>query len=65
MFSLIAIELQWPEVLHIVKQLANGIKAIISENYVIGDITPDNILVDGVIVISKDVYVLYVCSMFT
>lgn len=52
MFSLIAIELQWPEVLHIVKQLANGIKAIISENYVIGDITPDNILVDGVIVIS-------------
>ncbi|XP_012830654.1 PREDICTED: probable receptor-like protein kinase At4g10390 [Erythranthe guttata] len=44
--GIVGYELNWARTLGILKQLANGIKALIAEDYVSGDIKPDNVLVD-------------------
>ncbi|KAL7086935.1 hypothetical protein ACP275_13G033800 [Erythranthe tilingii] len=49
------VALNWEETLHISSQLAWSIKAIIEQNYVVGDIKPDNILID-------DDHTVYLCD---
>lgn len=42
-------ELKWSETLKILRQLALSLEAVDKQGYVIGDLKPDNVLIDQVI----------------
>lgn len=54
-------ELGWSYILNILSQLARALQSVKNEDYVIGDLKPDNILIDNVSLIYLFLKFIYVC----